>query len=119
MDKKSLKQFDKRLRTKMTELQKAYLEKISRSGDAGSDGALDSADEASVNYNKEFWYALSDSDRQVMRLIDESLRRIADGSYGGCVHCDKPIQKKRLEAVPWARHCVDCQDQQDRGLLEE
>lgn len=119
MDKRSLKQFDKLLRAKMGELQQAYLEKISRSGDAGSDGALDSADEASANYNKEFWYALSDSDRQVMRLIDEALRRIGNGEYGECTHCEKPIQKKRLEAVPWARHCVECQEMQDRGALED
>ncbi len=119
MDKKSMKQFEKLLRAKRVELQRAYEEKLSRSGDAGSDGALDSADEASANYNKEFWYSLSDSDRQIMRAIDEALVHIADGSYGDCVHCEKPIQKKRLEAVPWARHCVECQELQDRGLLEE
>ena len=84
----------------------------------GADGALDPADEASVNYNKEFWYALSDADRQVMRLVDEALRGIKNGTFGECSHCGKPIQRKRLEAVPWARHCVDCQDLQDRGQIE-
>jgi DnaK suppressor protein len=118
MDKKSLKQFEKRLLERRAELQKAYSDKLSRSGDAGADGALDSADEASVNYNKEFWYALSDADRKVMRLIDEAVREIKAGSYGECVHCGKPIQRKRLEAVPWARHCLDCQDLQDRGQIE-
>ena len=53
-----------------------------------------------------------------MRLIDEALREITAGSYGECSHCGKPIQRKRLEAVPWARHCLDCQDLQDRGLIE-
>ncbi len=119
MDKKSLKQFEKLLKAKRTELQAAYLEKLQRSGDAGADGALDSADEASANYNKEFWYSMSDGDRQIMRLIDEALRRIADGTFGECIHCEKPIQKKRLEAVPWARHCVECQELQERGRLEE
>jgi DnaK suppressor protein len=118
MDKKSLKQFEKALQARRTELQSAYRDKLSRSGDAGADGALDPADEASVNYNKEFWYALSDADRQIMRLIDEALRGIKDGSFGDCSHCGKPIQRKRIEAVPWARHCVDCQDLQDRGLIE-
>jgi DnaK suppressor protein len=118
MDKKSLKQFEKALTAKRTELQSAYRDKLSRSGDAGADGALDPADEASVNYNKEFWYALSDADRQTMRIIDDSLRAIKNGSFGECSHCGKPIQRKRLEAVPWARHCLDCQDLQDRGLIE-
>lgn len=119
MDKKSMKQFEKLLKTRRLELQAAYLEKLSRSGEAGADGALDSADEASANYNKEFWYSMSDTDRQMMRLIDEALRRIADGTFGACAHCEKPIQKKRLEAVPWARHCVDCEELQERGRLEE
>ncbi|MEJ2367510.1 MAG: TraR/DksA family transcriptional regulator [Acidobacteriota bacterium] len=119
MDKKSLNHFEELLKEKRSELQQAYQEKLSRSGDAGSDGALDSVDEASANYNKEFWYFLSDTDRKIMRQIDESLRRIADGSYGICTNCEEAIQKKRLQAVPWARHCLACQDLQDRGLLEE
>ena len=118
MDKKSLKQFEKALTLKRTELQGAYRDKLSRSGDTGADGALDPADEASVNYNKEFWYALSDADRQTMRVVDEALRGIKEGTFGECSHCGKPIQRKRLEAVPWARHCIDCQDLQDRGLIE-
>jgi DnaK suppressor protein len=118
MDKKSTKHYEKLLLQRRGELQSAYRDKLSRSGDAGADGALDSADEASVNYNKEFWYSLSDADRKIMRLIDEALREIQGGSYGECIHCAKPIQKKRLEAVPWARHCLECQDLQDRGLIE-
>ncbi|MGC8723467.1 MAG: TraR/DksA family transcriptional regulator [Acidobacteriota bacterium] len=119
MDKKTLKHFEKLLLDKRAELQSAYRDKLSRSGDAGADGALDSADEASANYNKEFWYSLSDADRKIMRRIDEALRVIAtEGGYGECVHCGKPIQRKRLEAVPWARHCLECQDLQERGLIE-
>jgi DnaK suppressor protein len=118
VDKKSIKQFEKALLAKRAELQNAYRDKLSRSGDAGADGALDPADEASVNYNKEFWYALSDADRKIMRLIDEALRSIQNKTFGECSHCGKPIQRKRLEAVPWARHCLECQDLQDRGLIE-
>lgn len=119
MDKKSLKHFQNLLLAKRAELEKAYREKLSRSEDEGGDGARDSVDEASVNYNKEFWYALSDSDRKIMRMVDEALRRVEDGAFGECTHCEKPIQKKRLEAVPWARHCLECQDLQERGLLRE
>lgn len=118
MDKKSIKQFEKKLLEKRAELQNAYRDKLTRSGDAGADGALDPADKASVNYNKEFWYALSDADRKVMRLIDEALREIQAGTFGECSHCGEPIQRKRLEAVPWARHCLACQDLQDRGMIE-
>jgi DnaK suppressor protein len=118
MDKKTLKTFEKQLTEKRRELQDSYKDKLLRSGDAGADGALDSADEASANYNKEFWYSLSDADRRLMRHIDEALVLIRSGSFGECRNCGKPIQKKRLEAVPWARHCLECQDLQDRGLIE-
>ena len=119
MDKKTLEHFKSLLLAKRADLEKAYREKLSRSEDEGGDGARDSVDEASVNYNKEFWYALSDSDRKILRMVDEAIRHMEEGSFGECTHCEKPIQRKRLEAVPWARHCLDCQDLQDRGLLRE
>jgi DnaK suppressor protein len=40
-----------------------------------------------------------------------------DGTYGQCVACEQEVQQKRLEAVPWARHCIECQEKQDQGLL--
>jgi DnaK suppressor protein len=119
MDKKTLQHYKTLLLSKREELDKAYREKLSRSEDEGGDGARDSVDEASVNYNKEFWYALSDSDRKILRMVEEALRRADEGTLGECTHCEKPIQKKRLEAVPWAKHCLECQDLQDRGLLRE
>ena len=52
-------------------------------------------------------------------LIDEALVRIEAGEYGECVHCGELVQERRLEAVPWARHCLRCQDLQERGLLNQ
>jgi DnaK suppressor protein len=37
--------------------------------------------------------------------------------YGVCVACGGEMQQKRIEAVPWARHCIDCQEKQEQGLL--
>jgi len=45
------------------------------------------------------------------------LERVKDGTYGLCVSCQGEVQVKRLEAVPWARHCIECQEKQDEGLL--
>jgi len=42
--------------------------------------------------------------------IDAALRAIADGSYGICIECDEPIALKRLETIPWASHCIRCQE---------
>jgi len=46
-----------------------------------------------------------------LRQIKEALQRINDGTYGVCADCEKPISPKRLQAVPWAKYCVQCQEQ--------
>ena len=78
----------------------------------------DVADMAVESYTKEFIFGKSSGDRAVLQLIREALDRIEDKTYGNCVHCENPIQPKRLEAVPWARHCIQCQGLQEKGLLE-
>ena len=45
-----------------------------------------------------------------LRQIKEALQRIKDGTYGTCADCEKPISPKRLQAVPWAKYCVQCQE---------
>ena len=54
-----------------------------------------------------------------MRMVDKALARIREGSFGECIHCGKEINAKRLEAVPWTRHCIECQEKIEQGLLEE
>jgi DnaK suppressor protein len=81
------------------------------------ESAQDMADRATSAYTKEFAYSLSESDRKILLLIDEALERLIAGIYGTCINCSQPVQEKRIEAVPWARHCLDCQELQDKGLL--
>lgn len=77
----------------------------------------DPADMAANAYTKELLVSMSANDRQLLQSIDEALLRIEVGDYGKCINCGQPIQEKRLEAVPWARHCLRCQDMNERGLL--
>jgi RNA polymerase-binding transcription factor DksA len=51
----------------------------------------------------------------VLGSIDEALRRIETGTYGTCVRCGKPISEERLEAIPYATRCIDCQRFAERG----
>jgi DnaK suppressor protein len=81
------------------------------------ESAQDMADRATSAYTKEFAYSLSETDRKILLLIEEALSRLDTGTYGTCVHCSQVVQEKRIEAVPWARHCLDCQELQDKGLL--
>jgi DnaK suppressor protein len=49
-------------------------------------------------------------DMKLLREIVDALHRIDTGSYGVCMECDEPISAKRLDALPWAKYCVVCQD---------
>jgi DnaK suppressor protein len=79
----------------------------------------DVADMAVESYTKEFNFGKSSGDRLMLNLISEALDRIEDNSYGTCTNCENPIGPKRLEAVPWTRLCIQCQDLLEKGLLEE
>ena len=59
--------------------------------------------------------ALRDRATTQLELVDEALARLDDGTFGACVRCGKPIARDRLEALPWAAHCIDCQRVVDRG----
>ena len=48
---------------------------------------------------------------QQLHAIEEALKRLDDGTYGICAECEKPISMKRLQAVPWAKYCVHCEEQ--------
>ncbi len=78
----------------------------------------DVADMAVESYTKEFLFGKSSGDRHILQLIQEALDRIEDKSYGECANCGNEIQPKRLEAVPWALLCIQCQSLQEKGLLE-
>ncbi len=49
-------------------------------------------------------------DMKLLREIGDALRRIEHETYGICAECEEPISAKRLDAVPWARYCVTCQE---------
>jgi DnaK suppressor protein len=76
--------------------------------------AQDVGDKAEISYTKEFLLSLSDTERKQLLLIDEALKRIEDCTYGTCQMCNKPIGKKRLNAIPWAHYCIQCQEQAER-----
>lgn len=75
--------------------------------------AQDVVDKAESSYTKEFLFSLSDTEREQLLLIDEALKRIQKGEYGLCQMCRKEIGKKRLDAVPWTRFCIECQEKEE------
>lgn len=49
-------------------------------------------------------------DMKLLREIADALHRMDHDSYGVCMECEEPISTKRLDAVPWAKYCVTCQE---------
>lgn len=84
-----------------------------------TDSAQDIVDRASSSYQKEFLFARSNNDRQFLQMVEHALSNITEGIYGECENCGNEINERRLEAVPWARHCISCQEKQERGELQE
>ena len=119
MDKKKLEAFKKRLETRQQELRRAVTQNQADGRSADEDTAQDIADRAASSYNKEFLFSQSNNDRQLLQMVDGALARIREGSFGECISCGKEINSKRLEAVPWTRHCIECQEKLEQGLLEE
>jgi DnaK suppressor protein len=117
MDKKKVENYRKQLLEKRDELLRMVSKSDQDGREADEEGTQDIADKASNAYTKEFLFHQSNDNRQILVLVDEALERIKNGSYGVCVECRDEVQSKRLEAVPWARHCIECQAKQDQGLL--
>ena len=119
MDKKKLDNFRRRLE----ERQQALRKTVSRTEEDGrvadQDSAQDIADRAANSYTKEFLFSVSNNERQLLNMVETALQRIREGTFGECVNCGSEINAKRLEAVPWTRYCIACQEKKEQGLLEE
>ena len=74
------------------------------------------ADQESDDYNEEFNLGLMESERMLLIDINDALGRIEDGTYGICLGSNKPIPKARLEAIPWAKYCVEYANMLEKGL---
>ncbi|MFH1245715.1 MAG: TraR/DksA family transcriptional regulator [Candidatus Omnitrophota bacterium] len=117
MDQKQLENFKKLLLKKreelisgMDHLTKDTLNKSQKDASGDLSGySFHMADQASDNYDREFSLNLATDTQKVLYSIDEALSRIKDKSYGHCLKCNNKITAKRLNAVPYATYCIDCQ----------
>ncbi len=71
--------------------------------------SLHMADAGTDNFDREFALSLVSNEQEALYEIEEALKRLEHSTYGICGNCEKPILKARLEAVPFARLCVNCQ----------
>lgn len=107
-----------RLVEQRREMYDLYNQDIRAGQESADDGTEDIVDRANNHYNRELMFSLSDGERQRLLQIEDALRRMDEGAYGRCGNCGGAINPKRLEAVPWTRFCIDCQELVERGMLE-
>jgi DnaK suppressor protein len=117
MNKKQRQRFHKLLMEK----REALLDLVQAARKSEKEGttkeAPDLGDRALSTVIRDLSYQVTASEREILRRVDDALDRLEKDEYGVCVACKKKVQIARLEAVPWARHCIECQELQDRGEI--
>ena len=74
------------------------------------------AENAAGAYEQDFAFITMESEEELLRKIEHALRRIKEGSFGKCGECGKDIHPDRLEALPFADLCMQCQRLDEDGL---
>ena len=111
MTKTELNKFKKILENKQDEL-----ERVVRNRDAITiEKSADALDEVQHAAERELAIRNLDRESHLLRNVRLALRRLEDGSFGTCLHCEEEISPKRLAAVPWAAFCIQCQEQADHN----
>ncbi len=122
MNKKELKEFKDQLdlvRRKiigdLDHIEKDTLNKSQRdaSGDLSGYG-FHMADVATDNYDRELNLDLASTEQKILNDIATALKRIDDGSYGKCEACEEKISVQRLKAMPYARLCIKCKEEEEK-----
>jgi len=109
--KTNLKRFKEILEAKAVEIRESLRSAKASKALSRGDEPLD--EEELPGQSHEEWIFLNRNHLDVMLLreIEEALARIDAGGFGTCMECDEAISPKRLQAVPWARYCVTCQEE--------
>src|SRR5882724_9937665 len=114
MTKIEVSKFKKILETKQEEL-----ERIVRNRDAITiEKSADALDEVQHASERELAIRNLDRESNLLRNVRAALRRIQEGNFGTCLHCEEEISPKRLAAVPWTPYCISCQEMADRNRDE-
>ena len=111
MTKNELKKYQQILGTKQAELETFVR---NREGIA-IEKSPDALDEVQHAAERELAIRNLDRESNLLRNVRAALRRIDEGSFGVCLHCEEDISPKRLAAVPWTPFCIQCQEMADRN----
>lgn len=110
-----LEKFKQRLLAKRKELLSGVRGSSVGSIETSTDGIQDIADQATSAYTKEFLLSIGDAERRMLKQVDDALNKIQQETYGLCESCGELINERRLEALPFARLCITCQEEEERA----
>jgi len=110
---KKTEHFKQVLETRLNEAQR-LLASAAEETRASSARQPDSADQALAEYERQTLAHKAAAAQQQIHSLNRALERIRQGNYGECAECGGDIESKRLEALPWARYCVACQEARER-----
>lgn len=116
IDKFVLLQFKTSLREHQRELQQT-IDRVEKDIRDAADLAADDIDLSSCNAMKESMAARNTENRHKLKLVELALERIQNGSFGGCIACGGAIGLKRLQAIPSASRCIECQERLEQGAF--
>jgi len=114
MNQTELKKYKTILETKAAELSAG----LRNRDEIAIEKTPDAIDEVQLAGERELAIRNLDRESNMLRNVKGALARIADGSYGVCLHCEEDIKPKRLDAVPWTKYCITCQEAADRHEFE-
>ena len=101
------------------ETKQAELEHVIRNREAITiEKSPDALDEVQHAAERELAIRNLDRESQLLRNVRGALRRLDEGTFGVCLHCEEDISPKRLAAVPWTPFCIQCQEIADRNQAD-
>ena len=115
----SARRYEEKLLEQKRLLEQTMLTAVEQGRETTADDTQDIADQAVLSYQKELLFSQGTTGHQQLTLVRQALNRVQDGSFGECVQCGTEIGAKRLEALPWTPHCIDCQEKIENGEIED
>jgi DnaK suppressor protein len=110
MDRKAIERFKKSLQARHRELRQSVAQTQKESRAAQHEYGEDEGDRANTSLARELDLGQKSRDRALLSAVDAALKRISEGTFGQCLNCEQEINAKRLEAIPWVRYCITCQE---------
>jgi RNA polymerase-binding protein DksA len=111
-----LKQRRREVLDELSELEEVYLGKNQRDSAGDVSGySTHPADQGSDEAMREAAFGRGEATGKALEEIDDALERLESGEYGRCESCGGEIPDARLEALPYARYCIKCQEELEKS----